>query len=337
MRHRTLALTLSLGLVFMFSSLASAQYQLTNLVSNQTGVATFTDPLLVNGWGLAYSPTGPFWLSDEGSGWSTLYTGAGTPQTLQVIVPPASGTGNGSPTGIVYNGSQQFLVDNWVSVFIFATLDGTISGWSPISPSASIIAVKKPGAVYTGLAITSHTSGNSLYAADFANNTVDVYDGTFKLTKSFTDHSIPAGFAPFNVQDINGSLYVAFAATNGGPGGYIDIFTEAGTLVKHFAHGSPLNQPWGFSIAPAGFGPLSGALLITNNLDVKGTILGYNLTTGKFIGTMKDTHGKVIQIDQIWGIEFGGGASSNGSKTTLYFAAGPNNNVNGLFGEITFQ
>jgi uncharacterized protein (TIGR03118 family) len=344
MRHRnisqTLSVTLSLGLVLMFSSLASAQYSLTNLVSNQAGVATFTDPLLVNGWGLAYSPTGPFWVSDEGTGWSTLYTGTGQPQTLQVIVPSASGTGAGSPTGIVYNASQDFKVQGSASVFLFATLDGTISGWAPQANRAeAIIAVNNSasGAVYTGLAVSTHASSNFLFAADTANNKVDVYDASFNLVTSFTDTTLPPGFTPFGIQDINGRVYVTFASSSGGTGGYIDIFSEAGVLTKHFTHGTPLNQPWGIALAPTGFGPLSGTLLIGNNINVKSTISGFNLKTGKLVGTLKDTTGKAIQIDQLWGIEFGGGSSSNGSKNQLFFAAGPNNNVDGLFGVIAFQ
>jgi uncharacterized protein (TIGR03118 family) len=339
MKQRAFVLTLSLGLVMMFSSLASAQYQLTNLTSNQAGVATYTDPLLVNAWGLAYAPTGPFWISDEGSGWSTLYTGTGQPQSTQVIIPSANGTSPGTPTGIVYNGSQQFQIDGWASSFIFDTLDGTISGWSSFSPSAAIIAVNNSasGAVYTGLAITNHTSNNYIFAADSWNNKVDIYDGDFNLVSSFTDTSLPAGFTPFGIQDISGDVYVAFASSSGGSGGYIDIFSEAGQLKKRLVHGKPLNQPWGLAIAPKNFGPLSNALLVTNNINVSGTINAFNLKTGKFMGTVSSSAGKPIEIDQLWGIEFGGGSSSNGDTNQLFFTAGPDNNVNGLFGVISYQ
>src|SRR5580698_7157968 len=204
---RTIALTLWLALAVGFiSSPASAQYARTALTSNQTGKAKHMDPLLQNAWGLAYAPGGAFWISDEASGWSTLYDGSGNLQSLKVVVPPSSGTGTGSPTGIVYNGSTQFAIDSWVSVFLFCTLDGTISGWSDFEPSTALIAVRQAGAVYTGLAITSHPSGNSLFAADSANNKVDVYDGTFNLVSTFTDPSVPAGFAPFGIQDINGKV-----------------------------------------------------------------------------------------------------------------------------------
>src|SRR5271166_5503555 len=215
MQRRKVAFTICLGLaVMLFSTAALAQYQLTNLVSNQVGTARHTDPLLVNPWGLAYGPGGAFWLSNEGSGWSTLYTGQGVKKGLQVVVPSGNGAGPGSPTGIVFNGSSDFQVQGWSAIFLFATLDGTISGWAPQSnPNAAIIAVDNSaaGAVYTGLAITSKPSGNYLYAADLANNKVDVYDGSFNLVTSFTDNTLPPGYAPFGIQDIGGLVYVAFA------------------------------------------------------------------------------------------------------------------------------
>lgn len=335
---RTVALTFSLALVLAsFSSTALAQYKLLNLVSNQTGKAKNTDPLLVNGWGLAYAPGGYFWVSDEGTGWSTLYDGKGTPQSLQVVIPSFDSPYGGSPSGIVYNGSQQFNVEGWPAVFMFATLDGTISGWSPISnPTSAIIAVNNwsQGASYTGLAITNYASSNYIFAADANNNKVDIYDGNFNFVSSFTDTTLPSGFAPFGIQDIAGQVYVAFAATSGGPGGFIDIFTEAGVFVKRLAQGRPLNQPWGFAVAPSHFGAFSGDLLISNNLNNTSTINAFNLSTGKFEGTLSNSAGFPIEIDQLWGIEFGGGSSANGQKNQLFFAAGPNNNVNGLFGVI---
>ena len=206
--QRKIVFTLCLELAVLFvSSAAVAQYQLTNLVSNQVGAARHTDPLLVNGWGLAYGPGGPFWISDNGSGWSTLYTGRGAAKKLQVVVPSASGAGPGSPTGIVFNGSQDFSVEGWPAIFLFATLDGTISGWSPKSnPNSAIIAVDNSasGAVYTGLAITNKPSGNFLYAADLANNKVDVFDANFNFVTSFTDDTLPPGVSPFGIQDIDG-------------------------------------------------------------------------------------------------------------------------------------
>lgn len=336
MKHRIVTLTLSLGLLLLFASAAMAQsYHSINLVSNLNGWGkTTTDPLLANPWGLVYAPGSPFWISDEANGWSTLYDGSGNKIGLNVVVPPASGSGPGSPTGIVYNGSSEFQIDSWTSVFIFATLDGSISGWSSFNTSAALIGATNPGASYTGLAITNYSSGNFLFAADAANNKVDIYDGTFTLVGSFTDSTIPAGFAPFGIQDIGGQVYVAYAATNGGPGGYIDIFTESGSFVKRFAQGTRFNQPWGMAVAPAGFGPLSGTLLITNNSS-GGIINGFNLTTGKFVDAIKNSSGEAIHLNGIWGIEFGGGSSNNGKTTQLYWTAGPND-TNGFFGVIDY-
>src|SRR5579872_809478 len=336
MRSRSHVLAaLGLLLVFAFTSALAQSYHPTNLVSDLSGKAPHTDPLLKNPWGLAYSPGQAFWISDEATGWSTLYDGKGNPQTLQVVVPAANGTGQGTPTGIVYNGSSEFKIRSWTSLFLFATLDGTIQGWSAFNPSSTLIGAKSAGSVYTGLAITSHTSGNFLYAADSANNRVDVYNATFSLVNSFTDSSIPAGFAPFGIQDIGGQLYVSFASTSGGTGGYIDIFTESGALVKQFAHGAPLNQPWGFAVAPANFGPMSNALLVSNN-NSAGTIIGYNLTTGKSLGPLKNSAGKPVRIPGLWGIEFGGGSSLNGQKNQPFFTAGPND-TDGYFGVINFK
>lgn len=337
---RILALAAFLGLVLgILPSQALAQYTLTKLTSNVTGQAKHTDPLLVNAWGIAYAPSEPFWVSDEGDGWSTLYDGSGNPQSLQVVVPSASGSGSGTPTGLAYNGSQEFQIDRWPSAFLFATFDGTIQGWSHFDPSTTLMAVNNSSsnASYTGIGVTAHSSGNFLYAADANNNKVDIYDGTFTFVKSFTDPKVPKGFAPFNVQDINGQVYVTFAATNGGPGGYVDIYSEAGTLVKRLIHGKPLNQPWGLAMAPKNFGPLSGTLLVANDNNLTSTISGFNPTTGAYVGTITNSKGKPIKIDQLWGIEFGGGSSSNGKTNALYFAAGPSNSADGLFGVINFK
>jgi uncharacterized protein (TIGR03118 family) len=322
---------LALALVFTCNS-ARAQYQGAYLDSDLPAKAPHTDPLLKNAWGLAYAPGGPFWISDEASGWSTLYDGKGNPQSLQVIIPPASGTGPGTPTGIVYNGSQEFQIDTWASVFLFATLDGTISGWSPFNVASSLIAVTTPGAVYTGLAITSKTSGNFLFAADSANNKVDIYDANFNLVKSFTDPQGVAGFAPFGIQDIDQRVLITFASTSGGPGGFIDSFREDGSFVKRFAHGAPLNQPWGIAFAPQSFGPLGGDLLVSNNTST-GTINAFDRLTGKFMGTVSSSQGKPLVIKGLWGIEFGGGTSANGGTNQLFFTAGPSD-TDGYFGVI---
>lgn len=333
-RH-ILLVTLS---AFLITTASFGQYKITKLVTNLTKGAKHSDPQLVNAWGLAYGPGGPFWISDAGAGLSTLYDATGVKQSLIVTIPTASGTGTGSPTGMVYNASQEFQIMHWTSAFMFATLDGTISGWSHFSPNLALIGVNasSSGASFTGLAITSHASGNHIYAADINNKVVDVYDGTFKFVTSFTDHNLPSNFAPFGIQDINGQVYVAFADVNGGPGGYIDIFGEDGTFVKTLTSDSHLNQPWGMAVAPSNFGPLSNTLLVSNNINKAGTINGFNLTTGAYVGTVNNKAGKPIKIDQLWGIEFGGGggSGSNGNTNQLFWTAGPKNNVNGLFGVI---
>ena len=202
-----------------------------------------------------------------------------------------------------------------------------------MAPDTAIVEVTTPGASYTGLAITAKPAENVLLAVDNANNKVDIYDGTFKLVKSFTDPAVPAGFAAFGIQDFGGLVYVSFAATSGAAGGYIDIFGEDGTLLKQLANGSPLNQPWGFAIAPKNFGELSNTLLVANNTNT-GTIHAYNAVTGQLVGVVADTNGNAILIDQLWGIGFGDGTGKNGGTNQLFFIAGPDNNLAGLFGVI---
>jgi len=333
-RLTVLAVFIGVSLACLCTS-AAAQYNYHYLVSNQSGKAGHTDGLLKNPWGLVYGPGLPFWVSDEDSGWSTLYDGAGNPKTLQVIIPAASGPGSGTPTGIVYNGSQEFAIDNWVSLFLFSTLDGAICGWSSFDPSTALIGTTKAGAVYTGLAITSHTSGNLLFAADSANNRVDVYDGMFSLVNSFTDPTAPAGFAPFGIRDMGGKVYVTFANTSGGTGGFVDIFMEDGTFVKQLTHSSAFNQPWGLAMAPANFGPLSNTLLVGNN-SAAGTISAFNPNTGNFVGKVTDASGTPIRLSGLWGLDFGGGTTNNGQTNHLYFTAGPGD-TDGYFGLIWFH
>ena len=340
MHRRTIAFASIIAtLLAVMCSTALAQYQLTNLVSNQSGQALHQDQLLVNAWGLVHAPGSPWWISDNGSGWSTLYNSTGVARSLQVVVPAAKKGATGSPTGIVFNGSAEFNVQGWPSIFMFATLDGTISGWAPQSnPNQAIIAVNNSdsGASYTALAITSRPTGNLIYAADTANNKVDVYDGKFNHVKSFTDRAVPTGFSVFGIRDLDGLLYVSYVRTNGGDGGFIDIYSESGVFLKTLAHGAPLNQPWGFAVAPSGFGSLSNTLLVSNNTN-SGTINAFNAITGAFVGTVRDTTGKVIEIDQLWGIDFGDGKSNNGAANELFFTAGPDNNINGTFGSIVFK
>ena len=336
MQLRTIAITASLAVAqLIVPGLARAQYQITNLASNQEKTASTTDPLLVNAWGLTHGPGSPWWISDNNSGWSTLYDKNGTKVPLNVLIPTAGGDGPGSPTGIVFNGnSTEFKINGGQAAFIFATLDGTISGWAPsVNRDAALVAVTTPGASYTGLTISTNPSGNVLLAADNANNKIDIYDHTFKLLKSVTDPAVPAGFSVFGIQDFGGLVYVSFAANSGAIGGYIDIFAEDGTLLKQLTHGGNLDQPWGFAVAPNNFGVLSNTLLISNN-DNTGAINAYNPVTGQFVGILRDDSGAVVHIDQLWGIAFGDGAGSNGNTNQLYFTAGPDNNFAGLFGVI---
>jgi uncharacterized protein (TIGR03118 family) len=336
MQRRMYALLSTLGLILVFASSARAQYKVTNLTSNQVKAARNDDPLAVNAWGLARGATSPWWISQQGSGWSTIYDKNGVRQSLVVSIPPAAKGFVGQPTGIVINGSSEFKVSGSPAIFIFDTLDGTLSAWSPAANLKSAVVIadnSASGASYTALAITNKASGNFLFAVDNANNKVDIYDGTFTWKGTLaTDPAVPSGMAAFGIRDINGIVFVAYAPTNEGPGGYIDLYKEDGTLIGTFAQGAPLNQPWGFAVAPKNFGPLSNALLITNNNN-QGTIVGYDVL-GNFVGVLKDETGAPIRINQLWAIDFGGGNSTNGATNTLFFTAGPANNLAGTFGSI---
>jgi uncharacterized protein (TIGR03118 family) len=344
-------------LVALLPSLAFAQYARTDLVSNQPGVAPTTDEQhLVNAWGLTSLPTSPFWVSDNGTGFSTLYTGTGQQVPLFVTIPPAPGspTGTlGTPTGTVGNispNATDFTIkENGKSgsaLFIFATLDGTISGWNPVvdgvdpktGASHATIAANRSnvGAVYTGLTIAVNKEGQSfLYAADDgANRRIDMFDSTFSFVKSFDDPEIPRNFTPYGIQNINGFIWVTFTALNKAQGGFVDVFDSAGNLIKHFASHGPLHSPWGMALAPADFGPMSNAILISNNIS-RGRVNAFNPETGQFLGPLRDTSGNPIEIDGVWALRFGQDGGPNGTHDQLFFTAGPANYANGLFGVIT--
>jgi uncharacterized protein (TIGR03118 family) len=344
------AACLGVGLLTL-STPADAQYKLTNLVSNQVGQAPTIDPLLANSWGLARSATSPWWISDNDTGWSTLYAANGTQESLRVLIPtagngpssPTGGNGPGTPTGIVFNGSStDFLVQGDSAPFIFATLDGTISAWAPgVNKNQSTIMVDNSAskASYTGLAITSNPSGNFLYAADNANNKVDVFNGSFTWVMSLTDSSIPSTFSVFGVQDISGLVYVTYAVPNVGAGGAVDVYKEDGTFVKTLIQGPQLNQAWGVAAAPPNFGPLSNTLLVSNN-SVDGTINAFDPITGQFVGTIRDEWGKKIILNNLWGIAFGGGTTANGATNELFVTVGPGigpNELAGTFAKIVFK
>jgi uncharacterized protein (TIGR03118 family) len=233
------------------------------------------------------------------------------------------------------------------SIFIFATLDGTISGWNPAvgiaDPTTGVthatIAANRSnvGAVYTGLAIATNQAGQTfLYAADGGpNRRVDKFDGTFGLVKSFDDPAIPRGFTTYGIQTINGNIWVTFTALNKAQGGFVDVFDTEGNLVKHFAARGPLHSPWGIALAPADFGPMSNAILISNNIS-RGLINAFNPETGQFLGPLRDANGKAIEVDNIWALQFGHDAiPNNGVHNQLFFTAGPDSYANGLFGVIT--
>jgi uncharacterized protein (TIGR03118 family) len=348
--HRT-AVAVCLGVVLlMHSAPAEAQYHLTNLVSNQVGQAPTIDPLLANPWGLARSATSPWWISDNDTGWSTLYEANGTQEALKVLVPTAGNgpveptglNGPGTPTGVVFNASKtDFQVQGVPTDFIFATLDGTISAWPGLNKNLATLVVDNSAskAMYTGLAITSNPSRNFLYAADNTNNKIDMFDGNFNLVESFGDPSIPSNFSVFGIQDINGLVYVTYAIPNIGAGGYVDVFKEDGTFVKTLIQGLPLNQAWGIAAAPSNFGPLSNTLLVSNN-SIHGTINAFDPVTGKFVGTIRDEHGEKIVLNNLWGVAFGGGTTANGAANELFVTVGPGigtNELAGTFASIIFK
>jgi len=329
--------------------MAQAQYQRTDLISNQAGVAPVQDQHLVNGWGLVSLPTSPFWVGDTGTGFSTLYSGAGIQVPLVVAIPPAPSSPAGSlgmPTGVVGNVSPNptdFTVsgngESGQALFIFATLDGTISAWSPaVATSHSTITADRSGAgaIYTGLAIAVDKSNEAfLYAADDGpNRRVDMFDGSFNFVKSFNDPEMPQEFAPYGIQAINGQIWVTYTALTKAQSGFVDVFDTAGNLVKHFAANGPLHSPWGVALAPANFGSMSNAILISNNTP-RGQINAFNPETGEFLGALRDLKGKTIEIDNVWAIQFGKGGAANGPTNQLFFTAGPNAYANGLFGTIT--
>jgi uncharacterized protein (TIGR03118 family) len=332
---------------------AAGQYVVTNLVSDGATPAAFTDPDLVNPWGMAPNPAanGFWWISNEASGNSTLYDGNGNINSLVVTVPPAPSLGGvGTPTGIVFYGGSNFVVTNGVNSaparFIFATLDGTISGWAPAVPPPppsihAFIAVDQSdeGAVYTGLAIASTANGDRLYATDFANGEVDVFDGSFnpvEKAEAFIDPNLPKGYAPFGIHANGSQVFVTYAipnrtGTEEGPGlGIVNIFDTAGTFVQRFVSNAELNAPWGVVVAPSDFGAFSGDVLVGNFGD--GRINAYDATTGAFQGILTDSNGP-IELAGLWGLDFGTGGLA-GPTNVLFFTAGGVDGTSGLFGRI---
>jgi uncharacterized protein (TIGR03118 family) len=329
--------------------LLSQGFAQVNLASDVLGLARVTDPSLVNPWGIALSPSGPFWFADNGSGVSDLRDGRGQFVPLVVTVPSAAGAG-GTPTGTVFNGGDGFEISaNGVSApsrFLFATEEGTIAGWSAVVDlTHALVAVDNApfGAVYKGLALAVGPGGRRfLYAANFHGGTIDVFDEDFRPVVrpgSFQDPSLPAGYAPFNIQNIDNLLFVTYAQQDeeghddvAGLGhGFIDVYDTDGNLLQRFASQGALNSPWGLALAPADFGPFGGALLVGNVGD--GHISAYRLGSGAFLGQLADDSGTPIAISTLWALTFGNG-HAGGDADTLFFTAGLDYEAHGLFGAI---
>ena len=370
----TTALILSMGVVCF-----GQRYTQTNLASNTAGVAPVTDPQLVNAWGLSRGSSSPWWVSDEATGLSTLYNGAGAKQSLIVNIPPSDPTNTktptGSPTGTIFNGSTTdfLLAPGAPATFLFSTLDGTIAGWNanvavaqgstPPSTHAVTVAKTTDGSSYTGLTVAFIQGKPFLYAANFAQGRVDVYDNTFKLVKvsngsnsdpnSFVDNRLPRGFVPFNVQAIGNDIVVTYALQQqgspleaDGPGlGYVDIYSSGGQLLKRLEHGDWLNAPWGVALAPLDFGRFSHSLLIGQfagggATQSSGFIAAYDLATGNFEGLLQDASGNPLAINGIWALSPGNVSPANADAAAapaaqMYFTAGPNHGTGGLFGCLT--
>jgi uncharacterized protein (TIGR03118 family) len=305
----------------------------TNLVSDIPGLAAVMDPQLINPWGLVAGNNTPFWVSDNQTGFSTLYNGQGVKNGLVVSIPSAPGGpfSHATPTGTVFNTDPNggFMVTDSgttaPSIFLFDTLDGTIDGWNGASTNA-IIAVNNPGAIYTGLAIDTNATNTLLYAADWGKGTVDVFNSNFQQVDvgAFKDPAIPSGFRPFNVQDVGGNLFVTYAqfdpktGADTGTGGFVAEFTHDGVLETTLTGQGHFNSPWGIAQAPLGFGNLGGDLLIANFGD--GHINAFD-GHGNFVDVVRDVSGNPIAISNLWAIRFGNGGPA-GSANTLFFTAG---------------
>ncbi len=318
-------------------------YRQTNLVSDVPNLAQMLDPNLINPWGISMSATSPFWTANAGTSTATLFGGdnGGNPafkNPLNVTIP------GGLPTGTVFNGSTDFVITagggTGPARFIFASITGNITAWR--AGTAAIIAANRPGHVYTGLAIGNNGLANFLYAADFANRKIDVFDKNFAATTlagSFIDPTLPSDYAPFNIQNLGGKLYVMYAKVDpmtgedqAGPGnGYVSIFDLNGNFQQRLISNSALNSPWGIAIAPANFGAFGMDLLIGNFGD--GRINAYHPTSGAFLGALNDQSGHEVEIEGLWALAFGNGAGG-GDVNTLYFNAGIGDEEHGIFGRL---
>ena len=322
-------------------------YSQHNLVSDVPDFADHTDPNLVNPWGVAVDPNGLFWIANNRVGLSTVYDGSGLPLSDGVVIPPPAGGSPAAPTGVVFNSTADFVVGpNLPAQFIYATEDGVIVGWNKATGPVLKVDNSASGAVYTGVALAGSDGSNYLYAANFSAAKVDVFNAAFNpatLAGSFSDPNLPVGFAPFNIRNIGGRLYVTYALKDAATGdvlpgagnGYVNIFEPNGQLVRRFASAEFLNAPWGVVLAPAGFGGYGGALLIGNFGD--GRINAFKPATGELLGELQNASGAPISIEGLRGLIFGSSVQADSSRT-LYFtagiAAGGSVEDHGLFGSI---
>ena len=343
-RAALLASAATLALPFSTQALGQIAQQInlttddnTFLVSQGFTPAANVDPHLINPWGMSYSPTSPFWISNQGNGTSTLYTGTGAPLPLVVTIPGVAG-----PTGQAFTGGSGFNMDSGGTAnFVFATLDGTIAAWTGSSGTTASVQATTPGAVYTGVALGSSGGSNFLYAANNAAGTIDVFDQNFNPVSlgsgAFTDPNLPSGLSPFNVVNVGGQLFVTYAA--GGPDadeqalgtGAVDIFSTDGTLVGRFATGGNLLSPWGVAQAPSGFDSLGGDILIGNFSDENGFINIFD-PSGDYLG-MLTMGGDPFNMPYLWALGFrtgGAGVDPN----SLYITAGIGDEEHGLFAQL---
>jgi uncharacterized protein (TIGR03118 family) len=351
LRHQGSRCAVGLVTIIALGGISTAQkYEQRNLVSDIPGLAKFKDPHLVNAWGIDFSATSPAWVAAAETGVSVLYTGTGgiVPLVVTIPLPPGSKKeDNAHPTGLIFNGNGGFVVSasgvSGSSIFMFATEDGTITGWNPnVNPNKAILAVDNSGteAIYKGLAIGTKEGKSFIYATNFHSGWVEMYDSNFQWVKSFTDTNLPLGYAPFGIQNINGKLYVTFALQDEdaeddvpGPGhGFVDIFDLRGNKIKRLTSHGALNSPWGLALAPANFGQFSGTLLVGNFGN--GHINAFNAWTGTPLGHMQRPNGRTLEINGLWGLHFGNGATA-GPTNVLLFTAGPADESHGLFGSIS--
>jgi uncharacterized protein (TIGR03118 family) len=321
---------------------AHAQYVQTNLTSNIPGLAANTDPDLRNPWGISFGNTSPYWISDNATGLTTLYNGLGVKSALVVSIPLPSG-GLSAPTGQVFNNASAFQLSNGSNAsFLFATENGTIAGWNGAAGTTAITMIdNSSNASYKGLAIAGTGASARLYAANFATGHVDVWDGSFNpVLGGFVDPTLPAGYAPFNVQNVGGNIVVTYAVVDPGTGddvagpgnGVVDVYDANGNLLRRLSSGGALNSPWGVALAPSGFGPFGNALLVGNFGD--GTINAYDFFSGAMLGTLTDGVGSPIVNDGLWALAFGN-HSATSDPNSLYITAGLNDEADGLFARIS--